>query len=671
MTQYPTRARSHELEAESDRFFRNHLPISWLVNKPVDYGLDYYIDIAENKAISGKNFSVQLKAHDKPSSNGEIIVTLKRTTINMYLNRLEPILLVCYIQSEGEAYYKWFTTDLIDLTKDCQEYNIKLEKAKKVSKLDWNIIVSDVNKIFSRRFLLNALPEIDFSKIPAGDETIAAGYYVKRDFERAEQAYKKLLLQETNISWLSALAMCQYSLYRYQEALININLAIEQKDYIGLWLNKASILAEDGIANHDKAKLMEACAIFKRAIGTLDDAHYYYNYANTLTELEYYDLAEANYKKALKKNPNYAEAWKNLGEIYFRTHRHDKERTCYEKALKINPDLPEALMTLGIFKLRHQEDANNALNLMARALEMQPDLFVRTSMGYYWFALANKRLNNETAFLSYLKKGLNHFPGQIYLLDLKRQYLKEHAADGELDNENYIEFLRYRLELNPSDLTSFVELADAYTSAGAIEAAILLIQSSTGLLPNISLSILENTLFPFRFYLSGLNSYREYANFRIQNSSKRYGHFYRHDITLPFIEFVSQYILDQGIKLIAKYRTLKNLEIKFVSEIIELAKLHYIDCAPFMITTSKADPKIAAKEVSEAVLLIPEMAIRESTLIIAYLATRFQLNGKKIETALNKTNEIAMFADIAGDCIIEIGKQHDLFGDDADETVES
>lgn len=668
MNEFPSRAPSHLLEEKSERFLKNYIPVSWVINKPVDYGLDYYIEISEENVIKGANFSIQLKGHENLAANGQVIITLKRTTVNMYLNRLEPILLVCYIDSEREAYYDWFRDNTVDLTKDHETYSIKINKSNKLTKLNWDGIVIDVKKIFSRKFLLNALPEIDFSTMPDGDDKIAAAHYVKGEFEQAEQAYKKLLLKETRITWLSALAMSQYSLYRYQEALININRALELSDMLELWVNKASILAEDGMVTRDKAKLLEAKSIFQRAIATFDDAHYCYNYANTLSELGELGLAETFYKKALKKNPNYAEAWKNLGEVYFRMHAHDKERQCYGKALKINPDLPEAVMSLGIYLIRSNEDVTEGLMLMKRAVALVPDLFFRFQMAYFWFAYANFKLDQEQEALTYLQKGLGLSPGNIYLLNLKRNYLEKHWKENDNSERAYIEFLKFRMELDVSDLDSFALLVQTHLTKNRIGEALQLIQINTGLLSTLTEDFIIKEEIPLADYMTALPNYRDYAKFRQQYPTDRYDAFSQREKVIPIVELVSFGLFHTAMSFCQNNRTLKNKEQEFAALVIKYAAEHFPICAALMITKTKDELDLAIKEMSEALVLIPEIALRESGLIIGHVGMMFKLNQAKVSAWLTDNKEKENFGDIMANSLIAIQKRHHFFADDPDES---
>jgi tetratricopeptide (TPR) repeat protein len=661
MNDFPSRAPSHILEEKSDRFLRGYLPVSWVINKPIDYGLDYYVEVAEDNAIKGINFSIQLKAHETFAEKGEVVITLKRSTINMYLNRLEPILLVCYIDREKEAFYDWFKDDTVDLTKDYTSYSVKLNKRNKITRINWATIVADIKKIFSRKFLLNALPEIDFSNIKDGDEKLAAAYYVKGHFEQAEQVYKRLLSREPRVTWLSALAMCQYSLYRYREALININKALEISDMLELWINKASILAEDGILSRDKAKLLEAKSIFQRAITTYDDAHYCYNYANTLNELGEYGLAETFYKKALKKNPNYAEAWKNLGEVYFRMHRHDKERMCYNNALKIKPDLPEAVMSLGIYLIRSKEDIKKGLNMMDKAVELVPDIFFRFQMAYFWFAFANFELGDEKNALIYLQKGLNVSPGNIYLLNLKREYLAKHwQTDADLEKE-YIAFLEYRLSLDETDLDSFASLVNLHLTCNRIGIALHLVKVNTGLLSNVDEQFLIDREIPISNYLTALPYYREYAYFRQKHPSERYGLCEDHDEILSIIELISFGMYEKAYRFCKSNREIKNKETVFADSIVSYAAEHFAICARLFITASNEDFEAIKKEMAFALAIVTEIAMREAGLIIGHVGHYFKLHLKKLNAALSEKREKKNFGDLLMNCINEIQNKHHVF----------
>ena len=55
-----------------------------------------------------------------------------------------------------------------------------------------------------------------------------------------------------------------------------------------------------------------------------------------------YQKAKECYEKAIKINPNYADAHYNLGVIFKELGENQKAKECYEKAIEINPNHVDA-----------------------------------------------------------------------------------------------------------------------------------------------------------------------------------------------------------------------------------------------------------------------------------------------------------------------------------------
>jgi hypothetical protein len=83
MVDLPTRHRNHEIETLSERYFKNCIPVSWVVNSfNIDYGTDYNCEIGEDRGVTGINFTVQLKGKETEVNKDNILVSLKRSTLN-------------------------------------------------------------------------------------------------------------------------------------------------------------------------------------------------------------------------------------------------------------------------------------------------------------------------------------------------------------------------------------------------------------------------------------------------------------------------------------------------------------------------------------------------------------------------------------------------------------
>ncbi len=68
----PERPRSHELETESREFVKKALPVAW-VREDVfaDYGTDLRVEIVDNGRLTGQQFLIQIKAHQKDRLRGK------------------------------------------------------------------------------------------------------------------------------------------------------------------------------------------------------------------------------------------------------------------------------------------------------------------------------------------------------------------------------------------------------------------------------------------------------------------------------------------------------------------------------------------------------------------------------------------------------------------------
>ncbi|HDI59365.1 MAG TPA: tetratricopeptide repeat protein [Desulfobacteraceae bacterium] len=81
-------------------------------------------------------------------------------------------------------------------------------------------------------------------------------------------------------------------------------------------------------------------------------------------------LAEKEYKKALKKDRNWHIPCFNLGNVYYKMHRPDKAATYYRLSLERNPDHAESMNNLA-FVLMQQGDFAQARQWIERAIAIE------------------------------------------------------------------------------------------------------------------------------------------------------------------------------------------------------------------------------------------------------------------------------------------------------------
>ena len=445
----PNRHNNHVLETESSKYFKFQVPNVWYIDKPEhDYGIDYIVNIATNNQVTGLSFSVQLKSKIKEKKEDIVTISLKHSTLGLFNTKLEPVLLVAYVQAEKEAYWYWYNDLKFDLTSSQRTYTVRIPKENKISLIDWEAISKYVKDIFSIKMLVEGIKSLEYDEI-SNSQILAWKYYFSQDYEKSIFYFKSLLVDNAeDIAILEGLAQCQYNTFHYKEALNNINKAISLSGTSNQYLTKACILAEDGMQSRIKAKIIEGKNIFKRFLNQDNTQFiYHYNYANTLSRLKYYEEAISHFELCLKQNPNFEQAWKNLGQVYFDIGEHEKELMCYNKALNINPQLPQALFSKGITLSRIFNKDEEGVSLMLKAIENDENLLLKYQHSYFSIAYAYEKLGNIQEALIWVNKGLDFYSDDIVYLNFKANLLIGNWKNNDWIIDEALQFFEFRLEL--------------------------------------------------------------------------------------------------------------------------------------------------------------------------------------------------------------------------------
>lgn len=661
MTQFPQRHNNHSLESRSELFLKSHLPADWIIDKPTDYGIDYKVEIVKDRAVNGQNFSIQLKAHQQPGKGNAITVTLERPTINLYLARLEPVLLVCYIAEHNEAYCAWFSDKTVNLTKPNQSFTIRLDAKNKISSLNWEEVSAKVDAIFSRRSLLYSFPEYDFAEMGI-DEKTAVGHYINKDYDTAIYQFKQIYKKDQAAVWLNYIAMCHYQLYQYKDALSVINHALGMADLTEIRLNKASILAEYGIETDNKAMLIQASEIFKTQLDQKEDSMRHYNYANTLGALNEHELAKENYKKALKINPNLATAWKNLGSVYAVQKNVAKELECFDRALNINPTLPQALLCKGITLIRNLEQYEQGMAYLERAFQAESGLFQKYTGGFFWFALASFKIGKTRNGIEFLEKGLEQYPGDPYLLNLKRDYYKDNWHKTPELVPMAKQFMLYRLELEPGDVYALECLMRIYLAENNKISAFALLKKHTVLFRDTDIDNCTNSMFDITPYLDALKNYHHYCQFRYQHPLEKFVNKKNSQLFyFELNEMVGLKLFNESMEFIYKNRKDKKFEQKFIQHQLKVSKIYYPETAPYAISASVEDTDPFGEQMCYAIVHIPILAMRELGRINGYLTVKMSLYSRKTGVAINNAEEQEISRAIRMACLEKIQQRYHFF----------
>ncbi len=202
------------------------------------------------------------------------------------------------------------------------------------------------------------------------------------------------------------------------------------------------------------------------------------------------DLATAavKYQEIIKLQPQMAEAYANLGNIYYQQSKLNQATTAYEKAVKLKPELAGPNFFLGVISFG-AHNYTSALNRLHRAAALQPDNpLIHSYLGYTFYARSNFRdaagelekaesINSDDIDVLYhLSKAYGHLADDAYsrlqkafgdsvYANLARAHAYETQENWKDANEQYTaaqrlllnnERLRFKVEWTASKATGSI-----------------------------------------------------------------------------------------------------------------------------------------------------------------------------------------------------------------------
>ncbi len=218
----------------------------------------------------------------------------------------------------------------------------------------------------------------------------ALAYEETGDFSNAAEDYKMLTeLLPNEYEWYYKAAKNQYKLNKYNPAIQFLNSAsqLESSDYKIVELKTKCYIG----ANNFKLALSN-CDI---AIKMNPSAENYYLHGLIQKQLENYTLAEADFIKSSKLNPNYTDAYIGLTVVYFKQNRTDDALESVNKAIQLESNNKEALMLRSQIHLKNL-DYNSALNDLSKLVSSNPkDTKILYQRGLAYFG--NSQFENAIA----------------------------------------------------------------------------------------------------------------------------------------------------------------------------------------------------------------------------------------------------------------------------------
>jgi tetratricopeptide (TPR) repeat protein len=143
------------------------------------------------------------------------------------------------------------------------------------------------------------------------------------------------------------------------------------------------------------------------------------------------DDARKYYERAVKLNPQYAEAINNLGTVFYAKKSYRRAIEQYKKALRITPDSASILSNLGTayFARKNYQEASKAYQA---ALAADPEVFERRNT--QGTLLQDQTVEERAKFHYYLAKTY----AQAGTKDRALLYIRKALEEGFKDREKFI-----------------------------------------------------------------------------------------------------------------------------------------------------------------------------------------------------------------------------------------
>ena len=183
----------------------------------------------------------------------------------------------------------------------------------------------------------------------------------------------------------------------------------------------------------------------------------YYSLADTHRKQGNIQKAEKYYKKVIALDPNYAEAWLNLGrDVYQKQGLLQEAERCFLKALAIRPRFAKAVSFLGYLALLRKQPAR-AAKLFQRATLLDPLL----AEPYHNLANMALRRRQYKIAAALFDKAIKRDPGSVdTLVGLAVTTFKLRGMEAAMP------FFERARNLDPGDFTVYLNLAIVYAQVG-------------------------------------------------------------------------------------------------------------------------------------------------------------------------------------------------------------
>jgi tetratricopeptide (TPR) repeat protein len=191
-------------------------------------------------------------------------------------------------------------------------------------------------------------------------------------------------------------------------------------------------------------------AVFLESESYLEDATIYYSTAEQFQWSGQYDSAKVYYRRALREEPEYTEAFNGYGISLMNSGDNDSAIIMYDKALEINPDYEYATYNKSLaffYKKNYGQSRKIALNLLDKSPNYY-DAMVLAGDGYY------VESQNDSAFYWYQQA----YDNGVRSPGLSRVLAEIH--DSKSNREKAIEFYKESLGQDSTNVKIYERLGE-------------------------------------------------------------------------------------------------------------------------------------------------------------------------------------------------------------------
>jgi tetratricopeptide (TPR) repeat protein len=199
--------------------------------------------------------------------------------------------------------------------------------------------------------------------------------------------------------------------------------------------------AERTLTPEERGDILMARKMYREAVdvyreGSSDSAVLHNKVGIAFHQMIQLDLAKKEYEKAVKLNPQYAEAVNNLGAIYYGQKSYRRAVRQYQKALVITPKAASIHSNLGSAYFARKEYAKAAAAYQT-ALQLDPEVFEHHNS--YGTLLQERSTTERAKFHYYLAKTY----AKAGMNDRALLYIRKALEEGFTDRKKFMEEVEF------------------------------------------------------------------------------------------------------------------------------------------------------------------------------------------------------------------------------------